>query len=292
MKIISFLKTPSFRIHLVVAILTVVIGFFALMWWMGYYTRHGQRIVVPNLAELSFEEATQTLEEMNLAWEVLDSSEYTPEILPGGVVGHYPTAGMAVKENRVIRLTLNPLGPRKIEMPNIVDKTKRRAIYDLESKGFEVGQFVYKPYLGRDVVLGMEVKGIEVNAGQRFDKGTRVDLILGQGLGEEMISVPYLRFLSLGEAKSTIRNASLNLGLIMFDDDVTDTLAAVVYRQYPPPSWERNARLGSNVDIWLTQDYTKIPNDSLEFQLNDPGAPDIERDEGEHGQADDTNEIW
>jgi hypothetical protein len=68
--------------------------------------------------------------------------------------------------------------------------------------------------------------------------------------------------LSLGEAKSRIRERGLNVGKITFDEDinVVNQKDAKVYRQ--TPSFGRYANLGERVAITLTLDDKKITDGS------------------------------
>lgn len=266
MKLFRFLKSKTFWANLVVAIIVCVLIFWGVNAWLDSYTRHGENVKVPTLTRLSYQEALEKLEEQELIGEILDTSEFTTEYPRGSVIEQYPEAGSLVKEGRSIRLTINPGKPRKIEMPQLIEKTKRRAIYDLESKGFEVGELSYVPYIGKDVVVDLKVNGKSVKEKEKFDKGTVVNLVLGQGLGDTKIKMPYLRFLTLEEAKDLLLETSLNLGSVGYDPDLQDTSLALVYKQYPNPSLKASVSVGAEVDIWLTDDYTKIPNDSLKYR--------------------------
>lgn len=266
MKFIRFLKSKTFWANLVLGFVVSALIFWGVSTWLDNYTRHGENVQVPALTRLSYEEAVKKLEFKELLAEILDTSEFNSNYPRGSIVDQYPAAGALVKEGRIIKLTINPDKPRKIEMPNLVDKTKRRAIYDLESKGFVVGELSYIRDIGKDVVRDIKVNGKSAQAGERFEKGTKVELVLGQGLGNSRIPAPYLRFLSAEKAKSKLLSASLNLGAIGYDPDLTDTANALVYKQYPNPSLDPTVRLGGEVDIWLTDDHTKIPNDSLRFK--------------------------
>lgn len=269
MKLVRFLKSKTFWVNNIVAIIVLVLLFLGLNYWLNSYTRHNENVTVPNLAKLAYTEAMEELKKLELAYSILDSAEFNPAYPRGSVMDQYPTAGSLVKEGREIKLTLNPLKPRKIALPELIEKTKRRAIYDLESKGFKVGELTYVPYIGKDVVVDVKVEGYSVKFKDKFDKGTVVDLILGQGLGNTRIKVPYLKWKNLEKAEDKLLSSSLNLGSILYDEDVTDTLAALVYKQYPAPTLGPAINLGQQVDIWLTNDHTKITNDSLQFLTYD-----------------------
>ncbi|MGB0175803.1 MAG: PASTA domain-containing protein [Owenweeksia sp.] len=284
MKLIRFIKSKTFWANLLVAVIGITLLFWGITAILSSYTRHGENIQVPDLSRLSYEEAVRRLETVELASEILDSAEFNPEFPRGSVLQQYPFAGSLVKEGRVIKLTLNPLKPRKIELPELIEKTKRRAIYDLQSKGFEIGELEYVPYIGKDVVVDVKIKGRSVKSKSKFEKGTVVTLVLGQGLGGSLINVPYLKRLTLREAEEKLLAASLNKGSVRFDDDITDSASALVYKQYPNPSLKPAINIGQQVDIWLTNDYTKLPVDSLEsleYEIHDSlnnAAADTDQD--------------
>lgn len=237
---------------------------------LNHYTEHDISIEVPDLTGMALMEVENTLEEAQLKYVIIDSTEYDPSFPRGSVVAQYPLAQKRVKTGRELKLTINPFYPRKIELPDIIEKTKRRAIYDLESKGFKIGTLNYVPYLGKDVVIDVKIKESSLLPGTKLKKGTTVDLVLGMGLSDELVIAPYLRWKTLEEAEEYLKLRSFNLGSVIYDENIEDTAAALVYRQSPAPSKEPSIRMGREIDLWLTNDYTKIVNDSLEFQINSP----------------------
>lgn len=270
MKFIRFIKSKTFFANLILATLLIAGLFFGLNYFLASYSRHGENIVVDDLESLALSEVDKILSAKELSYEVIDSSEYDPSFPRGSVVAQYPEAGSYVKVGRSIRITINPFKPRKIEMPMLVEKTKRRAIYDLESQGFVVGDLIYVPYIGKDVVIEVKIGDRSVMPGEKLSKGTVIDLVLGQGLSDELIPSPYLRWKSLEEAKEALLARSLNLGSLIYDEDISDSATALVYRQSPAPTIFPSIQMGREIDLWLTNDYTKIANDSLEFQLQTP----------------------
>ena len=265
MKLIRFFKTKLFWTNILLIIAVLALLFWGMAFWLNSYTRHGETQEVPDFSRMAFTEAEVLADQAKLKLMVLDTSEYTSDFPRGSIIDQYPAPGAQVKQGREIKLTINREKARKIELPELIEKTKRRAIYDLESKGFKVGELSYVPYIGKDVVVKVKIGGEEVESGNRFEKGTIVNLVLGQGLSATKIMVPYLRFLNAEEARKKILGASLNLGSVIYDEEVVDSTKALVYRQSPSPSLRPVIYMGSEVDIWLTEDHTKIPNDSLDF---------------------------
>ena len=51
----------------------------------------------------------------------------------------------------------------------------------LKSAGFVVGETIYEPHIGRDVVLGLMIGENEIEPGQKFPKRTVIDIKVGDG---------------------------------------------------------------------------------------------------------------
>lgn len=266
MKLFRFLVSKTFFANLLIMALVAALLIWLLNYSLGRYTEHGNSITVPDLEGLALTEVETKLEKAALQFEIIDSAEYNPSFSRGAVISQYPEAGNEVKTGRVLKLTINPFFPRKVEVPDLIEKTKRRAIYDLESKGFKVGELQYVPYIGKDVVIDIKMDERSLMPGTKLKKGTTIDLVLGMGLSDELVRAPYLRWKTLEEAEAYLKLRSFNLGSIIYDEEISDTAAALVYRQNPGPSIEPSIRMGREIDLWLTNDYTKIANDSLEFQ--------------------------
>lgn len=261
--IIEFIKSKLFWRHAIAYLLLLLVGFFVLNWWLGRYTSHGETVIVPDLRSYTLEEAEEELGPIELAFAVIDSAEFNPEYPRGAVVGQIPNSGHAVKRGRTIFLTVNPRSVQKVILPNLIDRSKRQAISYLETYGFQVGELEFVPDMARDVVVAVKYNGQEVKAGAALPKRAVVDLVLGDGLSDQKISVPWLPGLTLDEARVRLKELSLNVGALSYDETIEDTAMARVYRQYPNPNPRPVIRLGMSVDLWFTGDSTKIPADTL-----------------------------
>lgn len=261
------LRTHGVIYHGVVATL-FYLGFFLLFaLFVRWYTQHGQTIAVPEVAGKSFSEAVQILENVSLHYRISDSV-YDESKPPLTVIDQTPLPASLVKDGRTVYLTINATTPPRITMPDLKDVSLKQASMILQSYGLKVGKLTYKPDLAKDVVLETRVGGKAVNAGAEIKKGDKVDLILGDGLGETSVEVPNLIGLTLREAKFVLDGSSLSLGALVLDASVKrDTLDAVVYRQMPPPNDpdQLMMNMGEGVDLFLTspQDYN-LKTDDLE----------------------------
>ncbi|MDA8594944.1 MAG: PASTA domain-containing protein [Flavobacteriaceae bacterium] len=183
MNFIKFLYSKTFLINLAVAIVVIGATLFATMKYLEVSTRHGEKIEVPDLSKLSVSEAETVLADLSLRVSVMDSASFNPNYPPLSVVEQKPKAGEDVKENRKIYLTLNPSKYQNIAIPNILGKTKRQALSELQATGFNIGEFIYVRDIGLDVVRGVIYEGKEVKIGQKLPKYAVLDLKLGDGNG-------------------------------------------------------------------------------------------------------------
>tara|TARA_B100000809_G_scaffold261723_1_gene311157 strand:+ start:2608 stop:3219 length:612 start_codon:yes stop_codon:yes gene_type:complete len=183
MTFIKFLFTKVFLKQLFIAVIVLLGLTFVILFWLKSTTNHDQKIEVPNLAKMSLDVVEDKLDEIDLRFEVLDSSNYNPDFPKYSVIEQIPKAGEFVKENRKIYLTLNRSGYVFLKIPEVVGKTRRQAEPTLISMGFEIGRITYKPYIALDEVLEISHKGKKLNPSDELQKTSVIDLILGDGEG-------------------------------------------------------------------------------------------------------------
>ena len=164
--------------------------------------------------------------------------------------------------DRMIYLTINPSEPRYIKLPNVIDMTKRQAVSYLETYGLKIGEFKYVPDLGRDVVLQVKFNGKEIQYGSKIKKFSKVDLVLGNGLSSEKIPIPNLLSLTIDSAKIVLKQLTLNIGAIRYEN-INDSINGFVFKQNPAFSLRKKIKLGNDIDLWITNDSSKLPNDSI-----------------------------
>ena len=155
--------------------------FFLLSRFLSFRTNHNQKIIVPDLAKLSLEEADKKLKDADLAFIVIDSASFNAEYPPKSVLEQDPEAGDFVKEGRKIYLTLNASNYRKVAIPDVLGKTKRQVVTHLTSIGFRIGNSTYIPDIGRDVVRRLKFNGKELSTGDMVAKNSVIDFVLGDG---------------------------------------------------------------------------------------------------------------
>lgn len=184
MSLLKFLISKAFVKQLLLALLIIIVLIFVTRWWLGSTTNHDERIAVPNVKGMTLDLVAQELENAELRYFIIDSANYNPDYPRYSVIEQEPNAGKFVKENRQIYLVLNPSGYQKMTIPPIIGKTRRQAEPTLKALGFKIGKITYVDWIGEDEVRDLRHKGKKVKTGDRLEKTSVIDLVLGNGEGD------------------------------------------------------------------------------------------------------------
>lgn len=178
MTFFRFMFTKTFLKQLLLAFLAILVLGFLILWWLRFTTNHNEKIPVPNLAKLTLDKVEEKLDEMDLRYEILDSANYNPDYPKYSVIDQIPKPGKFVKENRKLYITLNPSGYSKVEVPDILGRTRRQAEPTLLAMGFVIGKISHRPHIS-DNVLEMRYNGEKLDPGTPIQKTSVIDLIVG-----------------------------------------------------------------------------------------------------------------
>ncbi|MFM9026867.1 MAG: PASTA domain-containing protein [Bacteroidota bacterium] len=248
--IISFLKSRKFIYSLTAAVIIYFASVFVMLEWLSIYTHHGEAVEVPDLRGMKQDKMEQALSEIGLQFQVIDSLFETGK-KPGIILDQDPIAKSKVKKGRTIYLTVNAKKPPKVKMPNLIDLSYRHAETILESYGLKLGRVTYKPDLAKNAVLDQIFRGVPIVPGKEIHKGSRIDLVLGDGAVNTNIPIPDLIGLTLEEATFVLHGSQLEVGVVEFDFESRDTTKATVYRQVPEAGEEAVLIQGEVVSIYL-----------------------------------------
>lgn len=250
--------TKPVLINLGIALGIILILLILMNWILSIYTRHGQSLSVPDVKGKTLEQAEDILNDADMEFKVLDSA-YMANMPPNTILDQTPKPETKVKGGRTIYLTLNAYNVPTIELPDLIGKSSfKYAKMQLESYGLKVGEPIYKPSPHQNALLDILVNGQSVTAKTKIPKGSEVILVIGQGMVGEEVQVPYLIGLSYREALKKLKtDFGLSTGAVVVEDDVTDTLNAIVYRQSPDFAIGRKIREGEEMDVFIAK---QLPN--------------------------------
>lgn len=249
MSIIQRLKDKNLYINFGIFIAAIIVLLLLLTQVLRWYTHHGESLTVPDLKGMNIDEVKRSLSDRELRYEIKDSV-FAPDKPKLSVIDQNPKAGSKVKRNRRIYLIINADKAPKVALPNLNDNVPlRQAVRILESNGLKQGKISYKPDIALNAVLEMYYQGRKVMPGDLVDKGSAIDLVLGDGGQTAKVAVPDLTGKSLDEALIILRGNNLVIGAVN-KVNVKDSTTAIIFKQ-KPLAGGNNVPQGEAVDIWL-----------------------------------------
>ena len=257
MTVFSFIKSKLFLKHFVIAGVSVTILFWCVFKFLNAYSLHDERISVPDFSGLKINEIDTFIQNKKLNYLIIDSI-YDVKAAKGIVIKQEPEPKTNVKDKRTIYLTVTATMPPQVKMPKLQDRSLRQAAAMLETYGLRLGKTQYVPDQCLNCVLDQLIRGRKIDPGTMLKKGAVVDLIIGKGLSDEELSIPYLLGMTRTEVQEMLTESSLNEGAITFDPNA-DTGTARVYKQVPAYSKKTKVKLGSSIDLFFTNEANKIP---------------------------------
>ncbi|WDF57146.1 PASTA domain-containing protein [Mucilaginibacter sp. KACC 22063] len=248
----AYLKTNSFRNNFLAAIGSVVLILLIAYFSLGYYTRHGEGAPVPKLKGLSIERASDMLSQQGFKYQV--DSVYVLDQAPGTVIEQDPDAGTNVKSGRTIYLTVVTRLAPNIALPDISQSTYREAIATLTNFGLKIGDTTYRSDIARDRILEIRFGGQVIKPGTKLPKGSKIDLVLGDGAGASEVNIPDLVNLDLDAAKFSIKGAGLTIGTITYQGAISDSTNLVVVSQFPAKTDSLSkTSIGTRINLTVSQ---------------------------------------
>ena len=247
--------------NLLIAIAVVCVLVFGSMILLNVLTKHNQELSVPDLANMTVEEAQLVAEEAGMRVEVTDSA-FIKRMKRGAVYRQNPVPGSKVKQGRRISLTINAVNPRQITMPDLKGYSTRQAKAEILSRGLVLGRLIYEQDMATNNVLRQLYKGKEIEPGTMIESEAVIDLVVGLNSRDNVTFVPYLAGLRNLSAVEAVHDHSLNLGSLRFDEtvkDYEDSLNAVVFKQIPVACDSIPVQMGVEVSLFLTLDHSKVP---------------------------------
>jgi beta-lactam-binding protein with PASTA domain len=248
----NFLRAETRRdifIHLIIVLLTgaiLVVGFFNL--YLPHTTNHGQTITVPNLQGMHINQLEEFLGDRDLEYQI-DDSAYHAGAQPFIVFQQYPLPGTKVKQHRKIYISINSRNPPLVKMPNLLNRSFLNAQRELENNGLLLGETKLIPDLAFNAVLKQQMNGQDIAPGAQISKGSKIDLVIGDGLSNRELEVPDLSGMVLDEAITLLQGSGLQKGSVIEETNASVVRNHVI-RQKPEAG--NKIREGDVVDIWIS----------------------------------------
>ena len=173
---------PILLNSILIALAAVAVVYIALL-FIDVFTAHGEECLVPNVRNMSLEQAIATIEQAGLKWEISDSTNYDEQFKPGSVIDQDPVANSYIKSIRTIYLRVNAMEPRKIALPKLGDGSvsMRNGLANLRALGFKNVEVdsVAGPEAG--LIISFTVDGKHVAEGSSVSQNARIVLTVSDG---------------------------------------------------------------------------------------------------------------
>ncbi len=259
----KFITNRPFWVNLLAVIALVLLIVFIILQLLGWITKHGEYLTVPDVMRKNTSEAIKLLEDKGFE-VIIQDSVYTDTAKRGTVIKQLPDPNSTVKVNRSVFLTVNRFTPPMISMPALEGKTLGFALDLLERNHLKLADTIFKPDFMKGSVIEQQYKGSKIQAGDKIQWGSAITLIVGGGLSEENIVVPDFLGMKYGQAKARLDSLGV-LVTIASVDAIKDTANAYIVKQNPPHRDDENnliyIKQGMVMDIWLSS-VNINPNDT------------------------------
>ncbi|MCB0600875.1 MAG: PASTA domain-containing protein [Saprospiraceae bacterium] len=249
----SCLKQLGLIVAFLLAMLLLVFG------WLKIYTRHGQKLELPDYTEMSLLDAEKDAKHRDFEIVVSDSVHIVEK--PGGIIlQQNPAPHSLVKKDRKVYVTVTKYKPDKINLEDL-GKLYGNAFNSIQDmlKGYHIQarirDYRYDPF-GENIILEVWYNGqVIVNkegvrANTQIDKGGTLEFILSKS-NDAVVKTPKLVCLTYAESIFITKGYQLALKMDKeYEYAPEDLDNAYVYKQYPSP--DSRILMGDTVIVYLT----------------------------------------
>jgi serine/threonine-protein kinase len=194
--------------------------------------------VVPGVANLSQEEATQKLEDAE--FEVATEHVNSGSVEEGDVVYSDPRAGTTATHGSTVTIFVSS-GPKLVKVPVLVDKQRRLAVQEIRARGLtpEVGEEESNAPVGR-------VLRQSPSAGRELEPGSTVQIVVSSG--RETKKMPGVVGQERREAVEAVRAAGLT-PVVEEEETRNEEKIGLVTRQSPTGGTELTLIVGKRAAV-------------------------------------------
>ena len=246
----KFKKALPWIIALIALIIVGAVGGYFLS--SKFLDDDNKRIEVPSLKGMTYDEASDELDSLNLKIEKGDDV-YSAEIEKGKIVSQSPIAKTKVKKGSKIKVNISK-GKKAGLVPVLIGKTYNDADISatLSQYGFVLGNVTYDESEKYD-------EGIIINqtpsAGSTSRAGSAINIVVSKGKKEKS-KVPTLTGLTADQAVQALNKEGLQVGDISYEESNVYGKDFVMWQQY---SAGTELKKGTSVSIKISKGIPKVP---------------------------------
>lgn len=246
----KFKKALPWIIALIALIIVGAVGGYFLS--SKFLDDDNKKIEVPSLKGMTYDEASDELDRLNLKIEKGDDV-YSAEIEKGKIVSQSPIAKTKVKKGSKIKVNISK-GKKAGLVPDLIGKTYNDADISaiLSQYGFVLGNVTYDESEKYD-------EGIIINqtpsAGSTSRAGSAINIVVSKGKKEKS-KVPTLTGLTADQAVQALNKEGLQVGDISYEESNVYGKDFVMWQQY---SAGTELKKGTSVSIKISKGIPKVP---------------------------------
>lgn len=176
----GFVRRHPVLMNFIYAIAAAGALLWILMWFLDFWTFHGQERVVPDVKGQTYASAAGNVDLSGLR-AVITDSVFDSYSRPGTVVEQVPVAGAKIKKGGTVYLTIVAFTPKLVTVPEFYNVSVRQARSMFEGLGItDIREIpVVSEYEG--LVLGAKFNGVALQPGARIPVSAVVTLEVGSG---------------------------------------------------------------------------------------------------------------
>lgn len=181
----SFRRRHPVLVHLLCAIGAAFLLLWMMMWFLDYWTFHGQERVVPDVKGQSCQTAIGNVDLSGLKAVVADSV-FDNYARPGTVTEQTPVPGARIKNGGTVYLTIVAFSPKLVTVPEFYNVSVRQARSMFEGIGIKDIREVPVVSDYKGLVLGAMFNGVTLQPGARIPLSAVVTLQVGSGFDDTL----------------------------------------------------------------------------------------------------------
>lgn len=263
---LRFARTKNFWINIGLILVFFLACFWLTMVWLRSYTKHGQKLELPDYRGYQLSTAREDAEERSFRIHVTDSIHIVDK--PGGeIIEQTPAPFSRVKERRTIYVTISKTQADQVSLsrlPELYGKDFSRKAKELEN-AFQIKSVIvskrFDPGMA-DQILAVIYEGDTIVDAYRYkeqvmiNKGATLEFIISEETGGRM-PTPDLNCKTLVEVRFLLDNLGLHIGEIILDGNVGDQENAWVNGQSPAPS-DGHITMGQAINLTISQEKPRF----------------------------------
>lgn len=258
-KFFRFFISKQFLLNLAGIIVAWVILIWVVFASLKSHTNWNEEVAVPSFYGVHMDDLDLIVRDSEIDYEIQDSV-YLEGWPKGTVCWQHPrptdSTGMFVKEGRTILLSVVPLKPPMVAVPDLAgNMSKRMAETTLSSYGLKT-KITYAPSPdGKGQVMEQKCNGRSIPAGTKVPKGTRIELVVSKGSSGEATALPNLVGLTIFEAQQRLLTLTVSPYFELDESVVTeeDRMKAIITNQSPAGGDNVTVAAGTTVTLWATK---------------------------------------